>query len=127
MARRYSFIIADDDLDGRDVMGSTLRREGYRVLLASRGMEAIEMARSEQIHGLVIEMRLPDLTGIETLRRMRAENFRIPSILISSERWKEVQLEALDVGAFSFIQKPIGDGILRTSVARLLERCWEQP
>lgn len=100
-----------------------LSREGYRVFRASGGKEAIEMARLEEIHGLIINMHMPDLSGIETLRRMRSENFRIPSILISSLPWKETQLEALEMGVFSFIQKPVGEDILKVSVARLLDRC----
>lgn len=123
MVRRFSLLVADDDADIRNALGDLLERDGYRVLRAACGLEALQLAKGEDLHGLIIDMHMPDLTGLQTLKRLQDEMLRIPSILISAEPWKEMQLEAMDVGVFSFIQKPVDEGILRTSVAKLLERC----
>ena len=123
MARRFSLLVADDDATSRNSMGNLLEREGYRVFLAESGLEVIQLAREEEIHGLILDMQMPGLSGLETLRQIREAQEPIPTILISSEPWKEILVEALAEGVFAFMQKPIEEGILRASIAKLLDRC----
>lgn len=126
MSRHFSLLLAEPDQDSREQLGAALGKDGYCVIPASTGTEAVRIAREQAIHGAVVSMQLPDLSGIETLRRMQGIEASIPSILISSEPWKELQLEALDLGVFSFIQKPVADEILRTTVAKLMDRRWPE-
>lgn len=123
MVRRFSLLVADDDPAYRSTLGDCLEKEGYRVFRAGCGQEALDLARGEEIHGLILDMQMPDFSGLETFRRLRESFGPIPTILISSEPWKEIQIEAMDEGVFSFMQKPIPDEILRSAIAKLLDRC----
>lgn len=126
MSRRFSLLIADQDSESCSRIGAALERDGYRVLCVESGQEAIRVTKAEAIHGAVLSMQLPDLSGIETLRKIQSLVDAVPSILISTEPWKELQLEALDMGVSSFMQKPIAEEILRTTVAKLLDRRWPE-
>jgi len=118
---RWSLLVADDDPLLREGMAEVLEREGYRIFLADGGLRAVEIARTERIHCSVLDVNMPDLSGIEALRRLAEFLGRMPSILVSGEASEQVVREALSVGAFTFLRKPVPPETLRTSVARALE------
>jgi CheY-like chemotaxis protein len=118
---RYALLVADDDPLLREGMAEVLEREGYRVYVAEGGIRAVEIVRVERIHCSVFDVNMPDLSGIEALRRLADFVARIPSILMSGEASEQVVEEARAVGAFTFLRKPVPPETLRTSVARALE------
>lgn len=126
MPRHFSLLLADPDSGCREQLGAVLEKDGYRVLSAGSGKEALRIAQEEALHGALLSMQMADLSWIDTLRGMKEAAATVPSILLSSEPWKELQLEALDMGVFAFMQKPVTHEILRTAVAKLLERRWPE-
>lgn len=114
----FSLIVADDQPTLREGMAELLEREGYRVFRAGGGVAALEIATRERVHCSILDLHMPDLSGIETMRRFALR--AIPSILVSGEPSPELEREALSAGAFTFLRKPVPPEVLRTSVARAL-------
>ena len=114
----FSLIVADDQPTLREGMAELLEREGYRVHRAEGGVAALEIAMRERVHCSILDVHMPDLSGIETMRRFALR--AIPSILVSGEPSAELEREALSAGAFTFLRKPVSADDLRTNVARAL-------
>ena len=102
-----SMLITDDDRDFRETLRGVFETRGFRTLLAEDGAEAIEIVRREQIHVALLDMNMPRLTGLETIRRVKQVHAIVPCILISAELDEDLAEEAKEVDAFSSLAKPI--------------------
>lgn len=120
--QRYSVLVADDDFACRESLQALLEQEGLRTYLAGCGVEALEFVRKHLIHLVILDQFMPDITGVETLKRIVEIKRSIPSIIISGESAKETKMEALDAGAFTFISKPIQYGIMKDAVHQVFDR-----
>jgi DNA-binding NtrC family response regulator len=118
----YSILIADDDTTCRDAIRETLDRAGHRTLAASSGMEAIEIVRERrlEIHATILDMHMPDLTGLETLSAMFDLVERLPAIFVTAEGSKELLIKAMEVGAYTLLRKPVSSGLIVITVNQLL-------
>lgn len=103
----HSVLITDDDVGFRSTLGEALEREGYHTVLAADGQEAINIVQAEEIHVVLLDMHMPRLTGLETLRRLRHVAKSLPCILISAGADDAVREEARRESAFSVLSKPI--------------------
>ncbi|MBI1852408.1 MAG: response regulator [Planctomycetes bacterium] len=125
---RFTILVADDDAACRRTVTGLLDREGHRVLQADCGKQAIEIARIEALHLLILDMYMRDLTGLATLRLIdQVRNPLPPTIFLTADKSKELQLEALDAGAFTIILKPFEAEVVKISVQMLLERYYRNP
>ena len=79
-----SILITDDDLDFRETLRIVFEPRGFRTLLASNGEEALAIVQSQPVHLLLLDMHMPKLTGLETIRRVKQFQLRLPCILISA-------------------------------------------
>ena len=100
-----------------------LRGAGYKVLSASTGKDAIECAATEHPRAVILEIALPDLSGIELCRRLRRRG-RIPILVLSDIDDERTKIEALESGADDYVTKPFGPGEL---IARLAARIRASP
>ncbi len=118
----YSILIADDDATCREAIQETLDRAGHRTLAASSGTEAIEIVRERrvEIHALILDMHMPDLTGLETLSAMFALVDRLPAIFVTAEGSKELLIKAMEAGAYTLLNKPVSSGLIVVTVNQLL-------
>jgi two-component system cell cycle response regulator len=100
-------LVVDDELEIRDLLSSFLTEEGYEVILASAGEEATELAKRETPHAILLDVRMPGIDGIEVCRRLKAEpkTQYIPIIMITG--YEENKIDAIEVGADDFLNKPI--------------------
>jgi two-component system cell cycle response regulator len=100
-------LVVDDELEIRDLLASFLTEEGYEVILASAGEEATELAKRETPHAILLDVRMPGIDGIEVCRRLKAEpkTQYIPIIMITG--YEENKIDAIEVGADDFLNKPI--------------------
>ena len=99
-------LVVDDELLIRNVLAEHLTGQGYEVIQASSGEEAIELASSTQPHVILMDIGMPGLNGIEACRRLKAEEKtrHIPVIMMTGFAYeKEAAVEA---GADDFINKP---------------------
>lgn len=104
-----SLLISDDDRDFRETLGGVFESRGFHTLLASDGEEALDIVRHQTIHLVLLDMHMPRLTGLETIRRIRQLELAIalPCILISAALDDAIVAEARKQQAFSILSKPV--------------------
>ena len=116
-----SILVADQERGTRSRLTRALRREGYAALPASTGAEAVEVARNTAVRITILDVLLPDLSGIETFELITG--FReVEGIFLARERTKETLVRLLDAGAFTVLDKPPRLDWLLQAVRRLDER-----
>jgi len=124
--RPYRILISDDDESCRESVRDALTREGYQTDTASSGREAIEVVRRGVVHVMIVDMNMPDLTGLETVTIIRHEIAgNLPSILMSADDSCELKVRALMAHCDSFLPKPLDLGMLRYIVEELIGRYYE--
>lgn len=119
---RYSILVADDDSACREAIGETLSREGFDTVLASCGREAIEIVSegNRVIHASILDMHMPDLTGLETLEFLFGVVDLLPTIFVTGEESKELLMKAMEAGAYTLLRKPVSSTIIVVTLNQLL-------
>jgi DNA-binding response OmpR family regulator len=126
LRRPYRILISDDDEGCRETVREALAGRGYDTRLASCGREAIEVARRQLVHVLIVDMNMPDMNGLDTVLTIRREiSVRVPSILMSADAPRPLLGEALSAEFDSFIEKPFEMGALRHVVQEVIRRHYE--
>lgn len=117
-------LIVDDEIDILDFLGYNLRKEGFEVVTASNGKDALELAKTTQPQLIILDIMMPELDGIEVCRRLRAQpQFSNTIITFLTARDEDfTQINALDVGGDDYITKPIKPQLLISRVKALLRR-----
>src|SRR5262245_25081221 len=117
-------LVVDDEDAGRFVKGQTLRRAGYQVIEASTGHEALALAAKEQPHLVVLDVNLPDISGLEVCRRLRTANPGLPGVQILQISNTAItpadQVRGLQHGADVYLTEPIEASVLIATVQALL-------
>jgi CheY-like chemotaxis protein len=97
---------------------------GYRTLLAGDGEEALSIVRKQEVHLLLLDMHMPKLTGLETLRRIKRFKSILPCILLSAQLDDLVIEQAKLAQAFSVLAKPVTMSQITRVVRQALERTY---
>ena len=115
-------LIVDDESAGRDTVESILDGEGYVLLMATNGTQAIEMARTNQPDIILMDVMMPGMTGFEACRHIRSDSdlAEIPIILLTALDDRKSLLTGLDAGADDFITKPFDRYELRARLAGIM-------
>jgi two-component system, OmpR family, KDP operon response regulator KdpE len=100
-------LLVDDDATLRQTLAIGLRAQGHEVLLAADGRSALQAAREDQPDLVVLDLGLPDLSGVEVLRDLRTWS-RLPVVVLSARDGSPDKVEALDLGADDYVTKPFG-------------------
>ncbi|REJ68491.1 MAG: response regulator [Planctomycetota bacterium] len=107
VAQTPSILITDDDFQFRETLRGVLEPQGYRTLLADDGLAACRIVESDTIDLVLLDVHMPRLSGLETLRRVKQVRAALPCILLSA-RWDEaLREEAIAADAFSLLTKPV--------------------
>ena len=120
MTGRILFI--DDDRAGREVALFNLRKAGYEVTAASDGQEGLAAFSPEKFDLVVTDVKMPGLSGIDVLRRVRTQSPDTPVLVITAFGNVETAVEAMKAGAYDFIGKPFHRDQLLLSVEKAFER-----
>lgn len=115
-------LIVDDEQTTLDAMSEALKRVGYQVVVATSGFEALALAQSNKLDIVLVDLKLPDLSGMEVLRRIKGANPQIEVIMITGYGTIEGAVEAMQTGAADFLAKPIDLEVLREKVKKNLEK-----
>ena len=116
-----SILVADDEENVRKLLGAVLRREGYQVALASDGIEALERYRELSPDVALMDIRMPQRDGMDTLRDIHAANPNATVILMTAYASVETAMEAIRQGAFDYIIKPFDLDELQELMQDMLE------
>jgi two-component system, OmpR family, KDP operon response regulator KdpE len=114
-------LVVDDDPQIRRVLRATLITEGHEVWDARRGEEALDTIRSEQFDLILLDINLPDMTGIEVCRAIRA-GFDMAIIMLTVRSSERDKVAALDAGADDYVTKPFDSLELLARVRSQLRR-----
>lgn len=117
-------LIVDDEPDIIEFLQYNLRKEGYDVVTANDGRQAIEVAEKTKPHLIILDIMMPELDGVETCRmlRSRKEFAQTPVAFLTARDEDFSQITALDVGGDDYITKPIKPRVLISRIHALLRR-----
>jgi CheY-like chemotaxis protein len=125
-AKDYSILIADDDTNCRQALREIMEPEGFRTLLAASGEEALDIVGTGPVHLVLLDMHMPTLTGLETLRLVRQINAVLPAILVTADASDSLMRQACQLHAYSVIPKPVSKNVVLYTVVRALARSYGQ-
>ena len=115
-------LLVDDEAPIRRSLGPYLERSGYRVLLASDGVEALDLLASYQMDIIVSDVLMPRMDGRELVRRVRASGAWTPIILLTQVNASYERVSALDDGADDYLSKPFDPAELASRIRAVLRR-----
>jgi DNA-binding NtrC family response regulator len=114
-AKAPRILIVDDDPGQRSLLDSFLRSQGFETRVASSGEQALELLRAEEFGMMISDVRMPGLSGLETLRRARQERVVLPVLLVTAYADIREAVGAMRDGALNYLAKPIDlDELLAT-------------
>ena len=114
-------LVVDDDAKTVELVKLYLKRDGYRVLTAYDGIEALRLAREGHPDLIVLDLMLPGINGLEICRTLRAES-DVPVILLTAKTTDQDKLVGLDLGADDYMTKPFSPRELAARVRAVLRR-----
>jgi len=117
-------LVVEDEKKLVELIKLYLEKDGYQVLVAYDGRQALELARQKQPDLIVLDLMLPEIDGLDVCRILRAES-EIPIIMLTAKTTEEDKLLGLDLGADDYITKPFSPRELLARVRAVLRRVGE--
>lgn len=102
---QFTVLVTDDDHDIRDGIEIYLKNEGYHVLKASDGQEALTLLETNEVHLIILDIMMPNMDGIQATFKIRSER-NIPIIMLSAKAEDSDKIHGLSVGADDYVTKP---------------------
>ncbi len=123
MPERRTVLIVDDDPPIREMLTDFLKEEGYEILAAGDGASAMETLQrcAERIDLALLDVRLPDVQGLEILRAMAEKGLELPVIVMTAHGTSSTAIHSMQLGAYDYLTKPIDLNQLGVTIKRLLE------
>lgn len=119
-----SLLITDDDDGFRETLRSVFEPWRFRTLMAADGEEALWIVRREKVHLALLDMHMPKLTGLDTLRRLKEFRAMLPCILLSAQLDETVIEQARLAHAHSVLSKSLTVGQITAAVLGALRRTY---
>jgi FixJ family two-component response regulator len=113
--------IVDDDDSMREALNGLLKAVGYPSRAFASAEEFLESGQQQQTSCLIVDMRMPGMSGLELQAQLNAERCRIPIIFITAHGDAKMRIQALRAGAVEFLSKPFDNEVLLESVRAALQ------
>lgn len=120
-------LLVEDEPDLANLLDRRLRRAGYAVDVAGTGQRAIDLAIENEYDIIVLDLMLPDTTGVELLKQWRSEGFNCPTLILTARRGVQDKIRGLDAGADDYLTKPFDFEELLARLRSLLRRRGSAP
>ncbi len=117
----FSILVADDEKNIRFGLGQALEGEGYNTYLAENGAKALEIVGKENIDIVITDLRMPEMTGEELLKKLSKEHKNIPVIILTGHGTIENAVQTMRDGAYDFMTKPLNLDHLFLIIKRALK------
>ncbi len=104
--------IVDDDPSIRDALSMALRAEGYTVESFASAAAVLNVVRMRSPAAIVLDVRLPDKSGIEILKSLKSDNYPVPVLMITGHGDVPMAVEAIKLGAYDFVEKPFSMDVM---------------
>jgi DNA-binding NtrC family response regulator len=115
-------LAVDDDVVACQLLQEVLHKEGYRVITATSGQDAIRLAQEVPFDLAILDIRMPDLSGIEVLKTLKRINAQMPVLMATAYSSMHTAIEAIRQGAYDYLSKPCKIEELTLTVKRALEQ-----
>jgi DNA-binding response OmpR family regulator len=123
MANERILVVEDERAVARG-LAYGLRDEGFEVLVAPTGEEALALARSRDPHLILLDIRLPDISGFDVCRQLRSEEFHQPIIMVTARDEEVDKVLGLELGADDYVVKPYSLRELTSRIRAMLRRAY---
>jgi DNA-binding NtrC family response regulator len=122
MTGRIHILAVDDDVIACQLLQEVLQKEGYQVSTATSGQEAIRLAQEVPFDLAILDIRMPDVSGIEVLKALKRMNAHMPVLMATAYSSMHTAIEAIRQGAYDYLSKPCKIEELTLTVKRALEQ-----
>ena len=112
-------LLVDDEPDIVEVIQDRLEAYGFTVITAGTGLEALKKLSAEKFDGVFLDVKMPEMGGIEALEEIRKRDKKIPVIIITSSSTQEAAVEAIAKGANEYILKPFEWAELKSKIQKV--------
>jgi PleD family two-component response regulator len=125
---KYTLLIVEDDPDTSEMLRVYFEAQGYQVMQAGTGQEALDKCQSKLPDLILLDVRLPDFDGFEVGKRLQEDlrTSRLPVIFVTERRERDYRIAGLKLGAIDYITKPFDIQELRLRVRNALRRAGSQ-
>lgn len=113
-------LLIDDDLNGTYIFGEILRAHGFGVLTAADGRSGVSIAATGEADVVLLDLQLPDVSGIEVLRLIKQATRSVPVIMVTAYGTTRSVVQAMRLGAADYVEKPLTEGELVQTVRAAL-------
>jgi two-component system response regulator AtoC len=117
MARRV--LLVDDEEDIVEVIQDRLEAYGFTVTTAGTGLEALQKLSVEKFDGIFLDVKMPEMGGIEALEEIRKTDKQIPVIIITASSTRDAAIEAIAKGANEYVLKPFAWEELKAKIEKV--------
>lgn len=118
---KETIYIVDDNRQISDFLSRKLLPSlGYETITSYDGNSALKFLRNKQISLMLLDLQLPDMTGIDVLQNLHREGRSVPTILMTAHGSEQVIIEALRLGVYDYLSKPIDEDLLKYTIERIL-------
>jgi DNA-binding response OmpR family regulator len=114
-------LLVDDEPDIIEVIQDRLEAYGFTVITAGTGLEALRKLSVEKFDGVFLDVKMPEMGGIEALEEIRKRDEKIPVIIITSSSSREAAIEALAKGASEYLLKPFEWAELKATIQKVFD------
>jgi len=118
----FNILIVDDEVNIRDSLKIILETEGYKVLDADSGEEAIKKFKSNSIHLVLLDLKMKGMSGEETLKNIKTINSETMVIILTGHATLDSSLEAIKYGAYDYLKKPVNVDDIKRLVFKAYDR-----
>lgn len=117
-----TILVIDDDENLRDTIGLMLEKEGFRPILVADGKTGLEQALVAKPSLILVDLRMPGISGVEVCKRLRASGMQTPLIVLSAIGEEVDKVLLLEIGADDYVVKPFGTRELLARIRAVLRR-----
>ena len=105
--KKFSVLVVDDEMEFREVMVKWLSKKGLEARSAESGRDGLAMIERQRIDVVLLDVKMPGMDGIETLRQIKQRKPLIEVVLLTGHASVESGIEGMKLGAFDYLMKPI--------------------
>ena len=122
--KRETILLVDDEKEIVELLSIYLCNEGYRLLKAYDGMEALACLQKEEVDLIILDVMMPKMDGWEVCRQIRKDS-KVPIIMLTAKSEEKDELQGFDCGADEYVSKPFSPKILTARVDALIRRTYQ--
>ncbi|MDP3023943.1 MAG: response regulator [candidate division Zixibacteria bacterium] len=119
---KHTILVVDDEKEICNLFQDTLVQEGYQVLTATNGKEAVSLGKQNRFDLALLDIKMPGMDGIEVFQKLKKVKKDMQVIILTGYGTLKTAKEAMKLGAYDFLTKPFDLGLVKNIIHQALER-----